>query len=364
MPTDRYDEALIQILQAEGKIVPFLDVIFGFLQRRTDFFHEHSQPSSVGFPPGVAEQLVVTTLRKWRQIQLNSTAPPAVAEEEVVTSPAGMTSSSQTSSAGMTSSSAGGGSQDTIPAAAAATGDSVKTKLSPTTAGSASSAYGNPSAPRGDSARGEGDRGGGSADTHNGAARDNYSWSQTISDLTVQVPVPSEVRRARQVSVQLRNDRASVHLTGGKELMSGRLHRPIRADESTWSLLPGDCVQLSLEKGRECWWKSLLEEEPEIDMAKIEAVKPWEDLSEEEQMKVNELRAREEAKRRPETAPVAAAGGQRDVSALLREAWDAEGSPFRGQPYDPGTVQVIPDAAATGLATDGDNSGDSGGGHG
>ncbi|XP_043206642.1 nudC domain-containing protein 3-like isoform X2 [Amphibalanus amphitrite] len=317
MGSERYDEALIQILQAEGKVVPFLDVIFGFLQRRTDFFHEHARPSSMGFPPGVAEQLVVTTFRKWREVQrANAAVPPAVAEEEVVTSPAGVTSSADS----------GGASKEAA----------TDTKRS----GDVGAAAPPPPAegrPRPAAARS-------AAETHNGAARATYSWSQTICDLTVQVPVPAEVVRARQVAVQLRPESVSVGLAAGAELMSGRLHRPVRAEESSWSLLPGDCVQLSLEKTRECWWKALLEDEPEIDLQKIEAVKPWEELSQEEQMKVSELRAREEAKRRGAPAP----GGGADVTALLREAWDAEGSPFRGQPYDPSSVQIIPRAPATG----------------
>lgn len=56
---DMYDNALMGILQSCGKLPPFLDAIFSFLARRTDFYilmkHEKAK---MGFLPGVAESMV------------------------------------------------------------------------------------------------------------------------------------------------------------------------------------------------------------------------------------------------------------------------------------------------------------------
>lgn len=56
---DMYDNALMSILQSCGKLPPFLDAIFSFLARRTDFYilmkHEKAK---MGFLPGVAESMV------------------------------------------------------------------------------------------------------------------------------------------------------------------------------------------------------------------------------------------------------------------------------------------------------------------
>lgn len=35
-----------------------LDSVFGFLQRRTDFFYESEPMDKMGFPPGIAESMV------------------------------------------------------------------------------------------------------------------------------------------------------------------------------------------------------------------------------------------------------------------------------------------------------------------
>ena len=56
-----YENTLLGILQNEGGLEPFLDVIFGFLCRRTDFFLTmKSETQKFGFPPGVAEKMVLT----------------------------------------------------------------------------------------------------------------------------------------------------------------------------------------------------------------------------------------------------------------------------------------------------------------
>ncbi len=60
MDLAKFDDAFLGILQHLGKIEPFLDSIFFFLARRTDFFKlMHNRDDKMGFPPGVAEQVVM-----------------------------------------------------------------------------------------------------------------------------------------------------------------------------------------------------------------------------------------------------------------------------------------------------------------
>lgn len=57
--TEMYDNALLGILQHVGNIQDFLQVYFGFLYRKTDFYRLLSAPNEkMGFPPGVAEKMV------------------------------------------------------------------------------------------------------------------------------------------------------------------------------------------------------------------------------------------------------------------------------------------------------------------
>ena len=56
----KFDNVFLSILQNCGKIEPFLDSIFFFLSRRTDFFQlMYSKNDKMGFPPGVAEKMLI-----------------------------------------------------------------------------------------------------------------------------------------------------------------------------------------------------------------------------------------------------------------------------------------------------------------
>lgn len=58
--TELYDNALLGILQHVGNIQNFLQIYFGFLYRKTDFYRLLSSPNDkMGFPPGVAEKMVL-----------------------------------------------------------------------------------------------------------------------------------------------------------------------------------------------------------------------------------------------------------------------------------------------------------------
>lgn len=58
--SEMYDNALLGILQHVGNVQDFLQVFFGFLYRKTDFYRLLSSPNDkMGFPPGVAEKMVL-----------------------------------------------------------------------------------------------------------------------------------------------------------------------------------------------------------------------------------------------------------------------------------------------------------------
>ena len=58
-PPSIYDNALLGILQDCAKLPAFLDAMFSFLARRTDFYIIlTAEQTKMGFPPGVAEGMV------------------------------------------------------------------------------------------------------------------------------------------------------------------------------------------------------------------------------------------------------------------------------------------------------------------
>ena len=63
----KFDQMFLTMTQESGGLNPFLDCMFSFLQRRTDFYYEAEPGDRMGFPPGYSEQLVSQRLlsKKW-----------------------------------------------------------------------------------------------------------------------------------------------------------------------------------------------------------------------------------------------------------------------------------------------------------
>ena len=49
-------------------------------------------------------------------------------------------------------------------------------------------------------------------DAFNGGVTENYSWSQTISDVDVKILVPSNIKKSKDLSIEIRTDSISVKL--------------------------------------------------------------------------------------------------------------------------------------------------------
>ena len=58
----KFDQMFMTMTQEAGGLNPFMDTMFSFLQRRTDFYYEAEPGDRMGFPPGYSEQLVSLSL--------------------------------------------------------------------------------------------------------------------------------------------------------------------------------------------------------------------------------------------------------------------------------------------------------------
>lgn len=343
--TEMYDNALLGILQHVGNIQDFLQVYFGFLYRKTDFYRLLSSPDEkMGFPPGVAEKMVSKTFKLFEKLaehdrerrlserqkrEESPCVPPAVQELEVVAEPpeersteescgvevSGVEVSGTEASSGVTVGSQPDSSNScqSAPgeqAAAAAAGGQEKYQLDP--------------------------------DSYNGAVRENYSWSQDYTDLEVRVLVPNTVVKGRQVRVNLQASSLQVSVTEGateKMLMEGEFTHKINTENSLWSLEPGSCVVLSLSKSSEVWWNAVLKGEKEIDINQINRERSMATVDEEEHAVLDRLSFdyHQKLQGKPQSH-------ETKVHNMLKKGWDAEGSPFRGQQFDPSKFDIPPSA--------------------
>lgn len=103
----------------------------------------------------------------------------------------------------------------------------------------------------------------------NGGATDRYVWTQQLAEVAINVPVPVGTR-SRDLSVDIGKKRLRVALKGGATLVEGELYKPIKVDDSFWTLEDGREVVISLQKenGME-WWKCAIAGDPEIDTSKV-----------------------------------------------------------------------------------------------
>ncbi|KAL8432079.1 hypothetical protein ACSSS7_004882 [Eimeria intestinalis] len=176
----------------------------------------------------------------------------------------------------------------------------------------------------------------------NGAILDKYVWSQSINDATCQVRMLELLQQQHQqmtevdsklLAVTLRDDSVRIAYDG-KVILEGKWCHPIQASESYWVLEQKAFVLLVLEKKRELWWDCLIQGDPIIDTTKVESVKKVEDFDEATQGHIRKIVYEQNLKRQGLKTPE-----EIQQENILRQAWDAEGSPFKGQPFDPNVLK-------------------------
>ncbi|EFA05128.1 nudC domain-containing protein 3 [Tribolium castaneum] len=263
-----HDDLLFAMLK-ECKTLPiFLNHIFGFLNRRTDFYHIATDPNCpVGLPPGLAEQTVKQIFYKWKPDDKTVEKPPTPPD---------------------------------TPSASKPKKQPPDPKFTP-------------------------------SDSYNGATYEHYSWSQTLLEVDVVAKIP-ENTTAKDLSVKIATDRIEVKLKDGTVVLEGELCEKCKHNDAIWSL-ERNKLCIHLDKSREVWWNCLVKSEPKLDISSLDCSRPYEELSEEAQAKIEELQWNQERKRLG--LPTS---DELQMQDILKRSWNCEGSPFSG-PYDPSTVK-------------------------
>lgn len=90
-------------------------------------------------------------------------------------------------------------------------------------------------------------------DAYNGRVTDKYSWSQTLTEVDVTVPVGPHVKKGKQMTVTIETGRVFVAEMGCNDspLLDGGLSFPVKKGDCYWNLLPGECVRIWLQKAQE-----------------------------------------------------------------------------------------------------------------
>ncbi|XP_027103570.2 protein BOBBER 1 [Coffea eugenioides] len=114
------------------------------------------------------------------------------------------------------------------------------------------------------------DKGARAPNKGNGLDLDNYSWTQTLQEVNVNIPVPPGTK-SRFIACEIKKNHLKFGLKGQPPIIDGELYQPIRVDDSIWSLEDQRFVSICLSKQNQMeWWKCLVKGSPEVDTQKVE----------------------------------------------------------------------------------------------
>jgi hypothetical protein len=105
----------------------------------------------------------------------------------------------------------------------------------------------------------------------NGANLPTYTWTQTLADLEVRIPLGGTTRfKGKDVTVVIGKKSLKVGIKGQPLVLEGPLSKTVQVDECTWLIDDGTEIVVSMEKvDKMGWWGCVMEGDAEINTKKV-----------------------------------------------------------------------------------------------
>jgi len=266
---ERFDTILLSVAQQCDEGVPeLLDIIFGFLNRKTDFY-------SGGLENGKAEKMIMEAFKKHA----------ASAEAELVKKKARLAEmerkqkerreKEKQKEEEMNKKTINGEAADdnrivevTDEEAAAFMKDDA-TKMEPEKEKKSDD---DKKADKGaeEEEEEEDDKGKMKPNAGNGADLEKYKWTQTLEEIELKVPLPMAVK-ARDVVVDIQKKHLKIGLKGHPLIIDGELDGLIKIEDCAWVLEDKRTLVFNIEKvNKMSWWPRLVTTDPEINTKKVQ----------------------------------------------------------------------------------------------
>mmetsp|Transcript_1182 Transcript_1182/g.2164 ORF Transcript_1182/g.2164 Transcript_1182/m.2164 type:complete len:196 (-) Transcript_1182:43-630(-) len=169
--------------------------------------------------------------------------------------------------------------------------------------------------------------------TYNGDATDKYNWSQSISEVTLQIPVPKGTK-SRDLLVKIHPKKLFIQLKSQSEpLIDGELAEKVKVEDSFWSVEDNQFIIITFEKAYEAIWKTIIVGDKEIDPKTVDNSKKIEEFDLETQGHLQKVLYEQERKRNglPTTEEKE---NQRKIEEIMRKASENGSNPNASLPYD------------------------------
>ncbi|KAM7356293.1 nudC domain-containing protein 3 isoform 2-T2 [Cochliomyia hominivorax] len=176
-------------------------------------------------------------------------------------------------------------------------------------------------------------------DYKNGSVFENYCWSQSLKDVELIVLLPATVKSGKHIKVDFKTNHITIKSLVPKEeiLINGETWKKYRHNDVVWTITDGKLI-ISFDKLKECWWDKLFVNESSIDIKSVDTERSISEFSPDTQNAIEKIQLQDcdsNEGKNFKTLPLS----ESEQMARLRQAWNAEGSPFKGQPFDPSIIK-------------------------
>ena len=266
---ERFDTILLSVAQQCDEGVPeLLDIIFGFLNRKTDFY-------SGGLENGKAEKMIMEAFKKHAASAEVELAKKKARLAEMERKQKERREKEKQKEEEMNKKTINGEAADdnrivevTDEEAAAFMKDDA-TKKGPEKEEKSDD---DKKADKGaeEEEEEEDDKGKMKPNAGNGADLEKYKWTQTLEEIELKVPLPMAVK-ARDVVVDIQKKHLKIGLKGHPLIIDGELDALVKIEDCAWVLEDKRTLVLNIEKvNKMSWWPRLVTTDPEINTKKVQ----------------------------------------------------------------------------------------------
>ncbi|CAF3852091.1 unnamed protein product, partial [Rotaria magnacalcarata] len=280
--TEKYDAILMNVAsQHTGGIQELLDTLFGFFARKTDLY---TSPNVTDKP----EDLILKAFRKWEKVAVEKHKKDKAERDETdrirrdklrrkrEEEEAAKNESSRIVE--VTDEEAEKIKQESAQAKAQklATDDETpvekQSEPATTTESSGDNDENNKDAKKEDEDENEDDKGKEKPNKGNGWDGPEYSWTQTLEEIDLRVPIKLNIRvKSKDIIVKFERKHLYVGLRGHPPIIDGETFAELKKEESMWTLDDGKAIHIVIEKINKMeWWSRVVKTDPEINTRKVQ----------------------------------------------------------------------------------------------
>jgi len=258
---ERFDTILLSVAQqCEGGVPELLDIIFGFLNRKTDFY-------SGGLENGKAEKMIMEAFKKHAASAEAELAKKKARLAEMERKQKERREKEKQKEEELSKKTNGASADDDRivevtdeEAEAFMKGDAKKEPEKPVEEKKAEK----------EEEEDEDDKGKMKPNAGNGADLEKYKWTQTLEEIELRVPLPMAVK-ARDLVVDIQKKHLKIGLKGHPLIIDGELDAIVKVEDSAWVLEDKRTLVFTIEKvNKMSWWPRLLTTDPEINTKKVQ----------------------------------------------------------------------------------------------